>query len=515
MPMALQLFRALRRRLLARETWLCALALSPGSIFVFAKLPPLWRDSDSLGQLTLPPGHFTLLQFPALYPFLCRLPLLLVSGWSRLLAGDSFALDPHARVALNDAGISLLVAAQHLALLLFLALFVVTAAQSFWRRALLVALSLATPLLFLSAQLISSEALGAILILPLATLALLLVRSAEPSRAAWIAFGICLYLNTMTRHVSAVFAALLPLSFLCAFLLRRAAVSPRSFSWGNFRRAVLVGLSAIALAHLTTLGLCLVFGEPYRSIVSRTAIYRFDEIDRLPPIERAAFLKSLQDKSDDPITREAIPRLLEAKGYWSRSLLELDHLIRQHHPPMKPKQRRKLADAYLSEIIGLFYSSAPPLLVESVRTSIFNALTRTTDDDVAKTFLKIGVDSLRWFRADEQMRTATAPLAVCSPEAEARIASFAIPRWLAVANGVPAGLQLLVGLLTALALFFSRRLPQWRLLPLGGIFLTNILLMSGTFLISPYAERQVLPECILAFVSVAILLGGAGRPCEE
>src|SRR5437762_11785351 len=76
--------RACRRRLFARETLLCALALSSGSLVVMLNLPLLWRDYDGCGQITAPPRHLTILAFPPLYPFLSRLPVLLVSALSGL-----------------------------------------------------------------------------------------------------------------------------------------------------------------------------------------------------------------------------------------------------------------------------------------------------------------------------------------------------------------------------------------------------------------------------------------------
>ena len=90
------------------------IALAPGSIFVRAQLPPLWRDYDSLLQINNPPGHNNLLQFPALYPFVSRLPVLFVSGLHWLRHDRPLHIDANASVALNDSGIYLLILAQHL-----------------------------------------------------------------------------------------------------------------------------------------------------------------------------------------------------------------------------------------------------------------------------------------------------------------------------------------------------------------------------------------------------------------
>nr|MDQ6912792.1 hypothetical protein [Verrucomicrobiota bacterium] len=319
------MWRGVCRRIFAKEILLCALALSPGSIFVLTQLPPLWRDNDSIGQLNSPPGQFILLQFPALYPFLSRLPLLLVSGLTSLVHGTPLYVDAHAHVLLNDGGLYLLILAQHLALLFALAIFVITVAQGRARRLIIVLLALVTPVVFLSAQLISSEALGVILMIFLLAIALNILREEKTDWPTLVLFGICLFLNIMTRHVSAVFAALLPLGFLCAFL-RPGGQPTSAHLWQHFFRAVTIGVLAICFSYATTFFLCVIFREPYRSIVSRTAVYRLDEIDQLPPVDRAAFIRTLQDKADDPLIKDAIPIILEAKGYWSRSLLEIERL---------------------------------------------------------------------------------------------------------------------------------------------------------------------------------------------
>ena len=174
--------RACMRRLFARETIFCVLGLLPGSIFVMARLPPLWRDYDGLGQLTSPPGNMTLLGFPALYPFLSRLPILLVSAWNNAGHLHSLQLGINRWVALNDGGLLLFVAGQQLALLFALALLTVGCARRTILRCLIVVVFLCNPVLFIGAQLISSEALASILLILLIAIAIELSRRQELSR---------------------------------------------------------------------------------------------------------------------------------------------------------------------------------------------------------------------------------------------------------------------------------------------------------------------------------------------
>ncbi|MFN2507476.1 MAG: hypothetical protein ABR589_01745 [Chthoniobacterales bacterium] len=499
------------------------MALLPGSAFVFLQVPPIWRDHDSLAQIAAPPGHVNLLQFPPLYPFLARVPILLISGWTHLVEDRPLRMGVSQNVALNDGGVYILVAAQHLALILALALFVVTAAKSWERRVLLILVALATPVLFVGAHVVSSEALGIILMICLVSIAVHLFQNSHRSDGpALAAFGICLYLNIMTRHQSAVFAALLPLGYLFAFagaLVRqpRGALPTvpdpgRAHWWRKAWRAILVGVAAILLANGTTRVLCAVFGEPYRSTVSRTAIYRFDKVDRLPAPEREAFIQELQSKTDDPITKEAIPRLLEVKGYWGTSMAELERLIKKHRPPMTAKERKKLVDDYLNEICTLYFRAAPPFLVENIRNAIRRGLTRSTAEEVARAFVNGGVASLQFYRTNRGRGVRTAHLATCSPEAEARIAAFAAHGWFGGINQVPSGFVLLGSALAAAGLAFFKRFRGSLLILILAIAVTNLLLVVGTFAFASYSSRQVLPECVFAFVALSLVLAGAFPP---
>src|SRR5207245_10520735 len=100
------------RRFFARETILCALGLLPGSILVMARLPPLWRGTDGLFQIASPPRDVTLLHFPSLYPFLSRLPILLVSAWCTAWHLHSLRLGVKRWAALIVSGLVLMLAGQ-------------------------------------------------------------------------------------------------------------------------------------------------------------------------------------------------------------------------------------------------------------------------------------------------------------------------------------------------------------------------------------------------------------------
>jgi len=170
--------------------------------------------TDGLFQIASPPGDVTLLHFPSLYPFLSRLPILLVSAWCNAGHLHSLQLGVKRWVALNDTGLLLLVAGQQLALIFALALLTVSCTRRPILRCLIVVVFLCTPVLFIGAQLISSEALASILLILLIAIAVELSRAQELSRNGIIALGVCLYANVMTRHINAIGAALVPMAYL-------------------------------------------------------------------------------------------------------------------------------------------------------------------------------------------------------------------------------------------------------------------------------------------------------------
>src|SRR5437764_9958861 len=136
---------ACKGRLFARETLLCAVGLSPGSLVVMLNFPVLWRDYDGLGQMTAPPGHLIILAQPPLYPFLSRLPVLFVSALSGLAHPHSLEINIHRPVLLNNLGLVLVVAAQQLALLFALALLVVKCSRRPPVRAAIIVVLLCHP----------------------------------------------------------------------------------------------------------------------------------------------------------------------------------------------------------------------------------------------------------------------------------------------------------------------------------------------------------------------------------
>jgi hypothetical protein len=504
--------RACARRLFARETLLCALGLLPGSIFVMTKLPPLWRDYDGLFQIISPPGHITLLSFPHLYPFLSRLPVLLVSGLSNAGHPSSLYLSINRAVILNNGGLFLLIAIQQLLLVLALALLTVTCAKRPIIRCVIVVLLLCQPVLFVGAQFISSEALGSILLIFLIAVAVELSRREYLNQNCLLALGFCLYAGMMTRHIGMIYAALLPVAYLLAAIARTRDLSNRRIHFRKFVITCAIGFIAIIAANLTTRALCLVLREPYRSVTARTAIYRLDFIDRMPAGDRERYLQSLQDKAKDPITKEAIPAVLAEKEYWGGSMRVIEKLIERDEGKLRSAQLHARADHYLSEICQLYYRSLPPIVLADIQDAIVRGLIRTTPAEVLSYLYHNAEESPDVYRSNPDLRKKTAHLESCSPEAQAKIRQAGNIWWLrGMGNNIPCGIALGIIALLAVVLRYCGAFKAESLNLLFALGITNALTMIGTLALTPYLPRFVLPTCVMIAAALAIFAGGINQ----
>jgi hypothetical protein len=474
-----------------------------------AKLPPLWRDYDGLGQIASPPGHTTLLASPHLYPFLSRLPVLLISGLSNIGHLSSLQLRINRWVMLNDVGIFLLIAIQQLLLVFALAFLTVTCAKRPILRCAIVVLLLCNPVLFVGAQFVSSEALGSTLLIFLIAVAVELSRRESLNRNCLLALGLCLYFAIMTRHVAVIYSALVPLTFLLATIARLRNPNERRSHFKKFLITCGIGLSAIVAANLTTRTLCFVVHEPYRSVVARTAIGRFDLIDRMSAPEKERYLQTLQNEAPDPITKEAIPAVLAEKNYWGGSMLAIEKIILRDGSQLKNAERYALEDHYLSEICRLYYRSLPPVALADIQDAIVHGLIRTTPTEVLSFLYRNAEDSLNLYRSIPGFQKLTAHLRSCSLETQATIRQAKNIWWLrGMDNNIPCGIMLGVIVVLAAILRYFRAFKAESLYLLLALGITNVLTITSTFALTPYLARYVLPTCVMIAAALAIFAGG-------
>jgi hypothetical protein len=209
---------------------LIAILLAP-SVWMLRTVPPLWKDVDAYIQVVQPPGVGTILHYAPGYCFTARIPLYI--GYSidcfrrgNTLPGPGFFYRP----TLSDSGVFVLLLSQHLLLVAAAFQLIRLVTGSFPLRVVLAILWAANPLFYTLAHCVGSETLSMILLLFLAARGLRIVRYPRtvPFKEWWL-FGILLWFIILTRHVNAVLAALLPLSFLLAGLCHLLAFSTDSF----------------------------------------------------------------------------------------------------------------------------------------------------------------------------------------------------------------------------------------------------------------------------------------------
>jgi hypothetical protein len=299
-------------RFVIRNGWLLALAVPSVMLLVF--VPPLWRDSDGFWQLAERPGVFTILHWPPLYTFGARVPLWIGTWcdwlfWGGRPPGDTFFFRPH----FSNPAIYAVLVAQHLFLVSSLAALVaVLSTRTALRYGLAVFFAL-NAYLYLFAQTIGSESLSNTLTLAFLATVIVILRRPRPHFSFWIVCGALLAMAVLTRHINVVLAAVLPLAFLLtgifSLLRSRSFQGIATFPWGQFVRAVVVGVLAISAAIGTLRLLCAANGIEYRSRQGYTFQFRLDFLAKLSPSDRGDLLRVAGDRVSDPALEEIIRSL--------------------------------------------------------------------------------------------------------------------------------------------------------------------------------------------------------------
>jgi hypothetical protein len=473
---------------------------------VLLKCPPLWRDYDALIQVTAHPNDMTLLQYPAAYPFFSRIHIYaaeIVQGWRD---HRKVSIQPRRVVILNDAGLHALTISQQILLALALTSLVWCSAHSLGGRWAMVCILASNASIFVTANLISTEALAEVLIIALVAISIWLFRATKLSVLGIVAYGFCLFAAIMTRHANAIFAMLLPV----AFLLRCALnwIRTRGICAESGKRAalfILVGLLCIAADQGTTRLLCWVFQVQYRSISARATSERLGFVNLMTPPEREAFLADLETRSEDPVIKEAIP-LLARPATWVQQRDEIEKILLRTSPALDAEPLKVKADAYLDTIATLFFRTHNRYLVQETLNSIWRTMTRTTPTEVTSYYLNDGAWSIDLYAGRPDFSKKTHGLEVCSPEAKARIVAFEDNPWLRFWQWVPHGLVLLVGSVMAGA-FLLRKIgdPSIPLFALATAA-TGLTATCLTFILVNYNPRFTAVAGLFACLTLAIIV---------
>jgi hypothetical protein len=320
--------RILRNILL---TFLPAVILVAPSLWLLAKMPPFWRDSDAYSQVTMPPGPATILLYSPLYCFGARIPLYLGSAYEAVIGGGTLpSLAFFKSPILTDSGVLLLVAVQH-ALLLGAQLFLLRSilATKLTRTILAVVLALNAPF-YTHTHCVGAEALSVSTSLLLIGMVLRLGRRRRVKMSEWLWFGLSLMVCILARRINALLAVLLPMMFLVQALTRtihgRLHRTQIRFPRRTIQRSlVLCGLSlavailSLVVADRSVRSACRAAKIKYRSTFGPTFIWRLDFLANLDETERNAMLSRLAKQTRDPAVQRMIaatPAGVLAPGEW-------------------------------------------------------------------------------------------------------------------------------------------------------------------------------------------------------
>jgi hypothetical protein len=476
------------------------------SAFVLLRCPPLWRDYDGLIQITSRPNDMVILQYPAAYPFFSRMHIYaaeIVKGWCK---HQKAAIHTKRVVVLNDAGIYALMISQQIILALALTALVWQGARTPGARWWIVALLASNASLFIMANLISTEALGVGVIVALVAISVRLFRGPELPATAIVAYGVCLFLAIMTRHLNAIFAMLLPVACLLRVIVDWA--STRRLPIQGCRRLglfIAIGLLCIAADQGTTRLLCRIFDVPYRDISARATVERLGFVNLMSPEEKEAFLAKLQASTDDPVVKEAIP-LLARPASWVQQREEILKILQRNSPATDLEALKVKADAYLDRVARLYFRTRNPYLVHETINSIWRCLALTTATDVSAFYVKDGAWSIDLYNSHPEYSKKTQALAVCRPEAQSRIVAFESSPWLRLWAWAPHGLLLLAATVLALAFLVARRGEPAIPLFVLAIVLTALTATCLTFIMTTYGARFTTVAEICGFLAMGLVV---------
>ena len=287
---------------------LLLLCLFAPSLWMLKTIPPLWRDADGYVQLTADPLVATFWGHAPAYCYVARIPLFIGEYWERF---RGIAIPPSAQLAtpaITDAGVALLIGAQHLALGLSIFYFISAVSRRFWVRSILAVVWASNPLFYTFAHCVGSETLGMILIIVLALKGLPLSDADQEIRwKDWYVFAVVLLLSFLSRDLNRGLLLLLPLTLLLGWLFGRRTLR------NAFLRctviAVAVGTVTLFVANSLPRTLARKTHLRPHSRIGFTYLWHLRALGELPAEERTALLRQVGARAHSQSIRDLIALL--------------------------------------------------------------------------------------------------------------------------------------------------------------------------------------------------------------
>jgi hypothetical protein len=317
---------------------------------------PLWRDSDGFFQVSAKVGVLTLLHWPPLYCLTARIPLA-VGAW---LQGIPFAFG---KPELCDSGVGLLLWTQHILLILAVAWLIACITRNTPVRWMLAGffIALGSPL-YVYAHSVGTESFSNTIQLALTANVILLLKSETNRRR--VGYTLLLTLGILTRHINAVFAAVLPLAYLIRLLSGTSSKESDPIRRQLLRVALAVGCGMVALfgANLTVRMLCSVSKTPYHSRMGYVFQWRLGFVSCEPEAVRTGFFNAIVPALRSEESRSAMRAYEQEIASGSNPDTEfLGKDIRSRvEKKMFGKERRIEENRLLNEIAGTVIFKFPP-----------------------------------------------------------------------------------------------------------------------------------------------------------
>jgi hypothetical protein len=502
----------------------CALLLClfAPSVWMIATIPPLWRDTDAYNQVTQDPLVATFQGHAPAYGYAAKVPLFL---GERLERSRGIAVaNPESGISqLTDAGVWLLIIAQHLALCGAAFYFILAISKFFWVR-LALALTWASNALFYTfAHCVGSETLSVILVVLVVAKGLRLIRSrCEPRWKDWYVFAIGLCLCVLSRHVNFWLILLLPAAFLLSWaqnrILSLLASGDRPKRWRrrpeakDLRQAVIaitIGIACFVVANSLTHGLARKTRLHPHSRIGYTLLWRLQFLKSLSPESRVALLQKVTTRTQSTEARKLIALLgqMHEEGADPNARPFTKRAIPLLFPPGAVVPWEKLDDA-LNQMAFAFLLPPTPEHLDAAKTEFVAALKMPVTEVSSFLFETTGY----FFQHKDEM-PACAELVTFRDSSADRIQQIPSQHlYFQLWRGLTYNKALVIWFVSLLVFVVIARRKKVNVEAISsfGIALAavGLLFSSTTCLLTEFIPRYGLPMWQLLMLSFYILVGG-------
>lgn len=503
---------------------LVVVLLTP-SIWMLTLIPPLWRDVDAYIQVTQPPGSETILQYSPLYCFAARIPLYLGHAIECIKTDQpwpSFSFFVHP--TLTDSGVFLLLLLQHAALCSAAFYLITVTSGIFWVRLILAIVWAANPLFYSFAHCVGGETLSLILTLLIGAIGLRIIGYPGKIPAnKWLLFGVLLWLCILARHINAVLAVVLPVTFvvvsICRFIGLRFARPQPVHDWNRSRWqqalrnatiALVIGLSCIMLANAFLRVLCYAANVPYHSVVGLAFVGRLKFLAALPSEQRNQLLDQATKNTDSADVKNliAVLRNESAGGIanWHQvAFIRSAQAAFVLSPGTLGEQQR--LDIALNGMVRAFLWPPEKIFMTAIATDFKRSQQITIPDVVAFLF----VTTRFYFAHRDAMPQCAALVTFRSKDADRIFEIFKKHSYFRHPKKLAYHVLLLLwvtSFLLLVAIAMARKKDVCELASYAtALMAVGVLIMLANCFLAVFQPRYTLPMWELTIISVASLLG--------